>query len=158
MPTDSDPNYTENPTLTDVAAGFKKPCSPWTRAPLCLTSGDNKTTVDILALPICLWVINPQFMNHKCVGGSQDALWEGGVFFAGRQMHHTGLEPERRSVFKSGQVGKWKGCVGDAELTFPPRATSFDTWYGAKVKGKDKRMSWREFHNGGSETGGSKKK
>lgn len=64
-PTHSDQNYTGNPALTDVVRGFTNTNSPWTTVPPCLTSGENKTSVDILALPICLWVINHQFMNHK---------------------------------------------------------------------------------------------
>lgn len=107
-PTDSDPNYTGNLTLMDEATGFMNPSSPWTTVTPCLTSGENKTSVKILALPKCLWVINHQFMNHKCVGASRDDLWQG-VLFVGtceRQMCRIGLQPEWCSFFKCGQVDK----------------------------------------------------
>lgn len=156
--TDSDPNYTGSPTLTDVTTRFTNPSSSWTTVPPCSTSGENKTSVDISALPICLWVINHQFMNHKCAGESQYDLWEG-FFSRGvceRQMSPTGLQSEWCSFFHSGQVdeGKEQGWVGNTELTFPPHVTSYDTWYAAKVKGKGKKGSVdlkRAFTKGGSE-------
>lgn len=68
--------------------------APRTTDPSCLTSGENKTSVGILA--ICLWVMNHEFMNHKRATESRGDLC-GGDFVVGAceaQMCLTGFSAE----------------------------------------------------------------
>ncbi len=114
-----------------------------------------------------LWVINHQFMNHKCAGEPQDALWGGR--FLGWNLWKTDVL-HRFAIWMllflqiwTGRWGKWKGRVGDSELTFPPCVMSSDTWYDAKVKAKGKwgsddvsRVCRWSFKKGGRKRGETK--
>lgn len=110
---------------------------------------------------MCLWVMNHQFINHKCAGESQDDLRGREVFFFGtreRQMCRAGLQSEWRSFFKSGQVDKGNdgGLRGRrwADLS----ATCDGIWHPIRRKGQGQRQTamsgglnrvCEKFHNRG---------
>lgn len=144
---DSELIYIERLTLTDTALWFTNPRCTWTTNPLRLTSGNKrKSSADILALPMCLWVINHQFMNHRCAAESESELCEEDLCSWNLRSTDVPLKLHNLNGALSFHVCTGRRC-GQHQDDFSPQVTPFVTRYSIKVKGKDKQGVWRPEQN-----------